>query len=278
MKLVVPPRANGQTLLNFLRSNLAEYPSVKAIKRAIDAKQCKINRRVETFSTHPVKGGDEVEIKLEVAKSAQASVVLYEDETLIVYNKLPGKTSESFHEHFPVHRLDKDTSGAILFAKTEAMRDLLIDLFAKRQIEKLYLAICDGKVIQEKWKVDNFLEKKASYEGGSIYGSTTRDKGKRAISEFQRLKTCLTASLIQVQIHTGRTHQVRVHLKEKGHPILGDWQYGRDFQCPVQPPRQMLHALQISFIHPITGERLTIKAPLLQDFLDTEKALDLVLC
>lgn len=274
MKLIVPPRSNGQTLLSFLRSNLTEYPSVKAIKRAIDAKQCKINRRVETFSTHPLKVNDEVEIKLEVAKADRASDVLYEDESLIIYNKLPGKSSESYHEHYLVHRLDKDTSGVILFAKTEVIRDQLIDLFTKRQIEKLYLAICDGKVVQEKWKVDNFLEKKASYEGGSIYGSTTRDKGKRAISEFERLKTCATASLVQVQIHTGRTHQVRVHLKEKGHPILGDWQYGRDFKCQYHPPRQMLHAYQISFAHPISGDKVTVKAPLLQDFLETENILN----
>lgn len=275
MKLIVPPRANGQTLLNFLRSNLAEYPSVKAIKRAIDAKQCKINRRVETFSTHPLKVNDEVEIKLDVTKSDQKPVVLFEDESLIIYNKPPGKTSESFHDHFLVHRLDKDTSGAILFAKTEAMRDQLIDLFANRQIEKLYWAICDGKVIQETWKVDNYLEKKASYEGGVLYGSGKG--GKRAISEFQRLKTCPKATLVQVQIHTGRTHQVRVHLKEKGHPILGDWQYGRDFQCEYQPPCQMLHALQISFIHPTTGEKLTIKAPLQNDFKEAQNYLTLSL-
>lgn len=275
MKVIVHPSAHGQTLLSFLKNNLTNYPSVKAIKRAIDAKQCKINRRVETFSTHKVKSGDEIEIVLEVAKPKLASEVLYEDEVLIIYNKPPGKTSESFQEYFLVHRLDKDTSGVILFAKTEAMRDLLMELFAKRQVEKLYLALCDGKVLQEKWKVDNFLEKKASYDGGCLYGSTTKNKGKRAISLFQRLKTCATATLVQVKIHTGRTHQIRVHLKEKGHPILGDWQYGKRFQCSYHPPRQMLHALQISFLHPVTGEKLTIKAPLLSDFEEAEKALAL---
>jgi len=270
MKLIVPERAHGETLLSFLRSNLTHYPSVKAIKRAIDAKQCKINRRVETFSTHPVSANDEIEIRLEIEQVETTPVVLYEDENLIAYHKPPGKTSESFQEHFLVHRLDKDTSGVLLLAKTEGVRDALIDLFAKRQMDKIYLAICDGKVIQQQWKVDNFLEKKASYQGGSLYGSTKRG-GKRAISEFQRLKFCETASLVQVQIHTGRTHQVRVHLKEKGHPILGDFQYGRHFQCHYQPKRQMLHALQISFVHPVSGEHLTIQAPIPQDFIDAQK-------
>lgn len=272
MKLTVPASAHGETLLSFLRGNLKQYPSVKAIKRAIDAKQCKINRRVETFSTHPVSASDEIEIRLELESVEIKPVVLFEDESLIAYHKPPGRTSESFQEHFLVHRLDKDTSGVLLLAKTEGMRDALIDLFAKRQMEKIYLAICDGKVMQQEWKVDNFLEKKASYQGGSLYGSTKRG-GKRAISEFQRLKFCETASLVQVQIHTGRTHQVRVHLKEKGHPILGDFQYGRQFRCNYQPKRQMLHALQISFVHPVTGEQLTINAPIPQDFRDTEKTL-----
>lgn len=269
MKLIVPSSAHGETLLSFLRSHLSSYPSVKAIKRAIDAKQCKINRRVETFSTHPVAARDEIEIKLEVAAVECKTAVLYEDEELVAYHKPPGKTSESFHDHFLVHRLDKDTSGVLLFAKTEAVRDLLIEQFSKREVEKLYLAICDGKVIQEKWKVDNFLEKKASYQGGALYGSTKKG-GKRAISEFQRLKFCETASLVQVQIHTGRTHQVRVHLKEKGHPILGDFQYGSHFRCPHQPKRQMLHAVQITLTHPLKGERLTIKAPVPSDFTATE--------
>ncbi|MBS0628950.1 MAG: RluA family pseudouridine synthase [Verrucomicrobia bacterium] len=272
MKLIVPASSNGETLLSFLRSNLKEYPSVKAIKRAIDAKQCKVNKRVETFSTHPLQAKDEIEIHLAVEKIELHLQVLYEDETVIAYNKPPGKTSESFTEYFMVHRLDKETSGVILFAKTEGARDQLIELFANRQMQKHYLALCDGRVSQEKWKVDNFLEKKASYEGGSLYGATKKG-GKRAISLFQRLKTSPTASLLQVEIQTGRTHQIRVHLKEKGHPILGDWQYGRHFQCQYQPKRQMLHAWKISFTHPVTQKRILIEAPHFSDFLETEKKL-----
>jgi len=272
MKIVVPPSADGQTLLSFLRSNLKEYPSVKAIKRAIDAKQCKINRRVETFSTHPLQAHDEIEIKLAVSNPELPLEVLYEDESLIAYNKPPGKTSESFTEYFLVHRLDKETSGVILLAKTESVRDLLIDLFANRQLEKHYLAICDGRVSKQTWKVDNFLEKKAQYEGGSLYGSTKKG-GKRAISLFEKLKCCSTASLLQVQIQTGRTHQIRVHLNENGHPILGDWQYGHHFQCPYQPQRQMLHAWKIAFTHPVTQEKILIQAPHFSDFLEAEKML-----
>lgn len=272
MKLVVSPASSGQTLLSFLRSNLKEYPSVKAIKRAIEAKQCKVNKRIETFSTHPVEARDEIEIQLEVKKESFALEVLFEDETLIAYNKPPGRTSESLSNYFLVHRLDKETSGVILMAKTEAMRDLLIELFAKREIEKLYLAICDGKISQESWKVDNFLEKKASYEGGSLFGSTKKG-GRRAISHFQKLGSCSSATLVQVEILTGRTHQIRVHLKEKGHPILGDWQYGQRFLCPYSPKRHLLHAWKISFIHPINQERIALQAPLGEDFVEAKKML-----
>ncbi len=271
--LKVGPEERGQTLLSFLKKNLKDYPSVKAIKRAIDAKQCRINGRVETFSTHPVKTGDNIEITLAFEKVSYSLQVLYEDEYLILYNKPPNKTSESFPNHILVHRLDKDTSGVILFAKTPKIEKLLIELFTKRLVEKHYLAICDGRVKQEKWKIDNFLGKKAAYQGGAIYGRVPQDKGKRAISYFERLKTCETASLVEVQPVTGRTHQIRVHLKENGHPVLGDWQYGRHFKCTYQAPRQMLHALKISFPHPITGEILSVKAPLLKDFLQAEKAL-----
>jgi len=272
MKLTVPPKANGQTLLSFLRDYLQEYPSVKAIKRAIDAKQCRINKRVETFSTYPLKVNDRVEIKLELEKRSMPLEILYEDETVIAYNKPPGRTSESFTDYFLVHRLDKETSGVLLLAKTELMGDLLAQLFAKREIEKFYLAICDGKVSQPTWKVDNFLEKKASYQGGSLYGSTKKG-GRRAISLFQRLETGGESSLVQVQILTGRTHQIRVHLKEKGHPILGDWQYGRHFKCDYQPSRHLLHASKVVFTHPLSGEKVVIQAPLGEDFVTAKKVL-----
>ena len=251
----------------------SEYPSVKAIKRAIDAKQCTINGRVELFSTHRVRTGDRVEIMLSVAKSDLRAPILFEDAELIAYDKPAGKTSESFEGYFLVHRLDKETSGVILFAKTPQMRDLLIALFSSRKMDKEYLAICDGKIAQKKWVCDDFLGKKAAYEGGSLYGKVPKEKGKRAITHFELLTSCETASYVRAKPITGRTHQVRVHLKERGHPILGDWQYGKQFKSLLHPKRHLLHAHQLSFTHPLTKEKLKICAPLPKDFLEAQKVL-----
>jgi 23S rRNA-/tRNA-specific pseudouridylate synthase len=269
--LRVTPDQAGKTLLAYLRDNLTEYPSVKALKRAIEAGGCTLNGRVETFSTHRVKEGDEVEVALPQKAEGYSIETLFEDEHLILYNKPPKKPSESLSEYFLVHRLDKDTSGVILFAKTKKMQELLIDLFRKRQVEKVYLAICDGQITKEHWTVDNFLEKKASYQGGALYGSAK--EGKRAITAFSLLKSAETASLVQAEPKTGRTHQIRVHLKEKGHPVLGDYQYADRFQCKERPPRLMLHAKEIAFTHPAWGKEIRVEAPLLSDFLDVQKKL-----
>jgi len=270
---IVNPKEGGQTLLSFLRTHLKNAYSVKAIKRAIDGKKCKINGRVEWFSTHPVKKGDHIEISLETKKEHFPITTLYEDEEIIIYNKPPGKVSESFEGLYLVHRLDKDTSGVIILAKTEEMQEKFFHLFKERKVEKEYLAICDGKILQEKWKSDNYLGKKASYQGGALFGKVAKERGKRAITLFTCLKKGEKASLVLAQPITGRTHQIRVHLKEKGHPVLGDWQYARHFTCPVQPSRHMLHAKSIRFIHPTTGEKIEIEAPLHLDFLETKKNL-----
>lgn len=262
---------SGKTLLAFLRDTLTQYPSVKAIKRAIEGGECTINDRVETFSTHRVKVGDEIVLTFREKAETFPLEILFEDEHLILYNKPPKRASEDISKHFLVHRLDKDTSGVILFAKTKKMQDLLTDLFRKREVEKIYLAICDGKIEKGEWTVDNFLERKASYQGGALYGAAK--KGKRAITHFTLIKTSDTASLIQASPHTGRTHQIRVHLKEEGHPVLGDYQYGKHFCCKEKTPRLMLHASEISFVHPITKKEVRVSAPLLADFLAAKKKL-----
>lgn len=263
----------GATLLAYLRDNLDEYPSVKAIKRAIDAKQCMINGRVEFFSTHPVKAGDEIEINLTLKTKKETSEILYEDSDLIIFNKISGVPSEAFEGYHLVHRLDKETSGAFLLAKTAPMRDRLTDLFAKREVDKEYLAICDGKVTQERWVVDNYLGKKASYQGGVLFGRVPKETGKRAVTHFECLEVGESASLVRALPITGRTHQIRVHLKGSNYPVLGDWQYTRNFVCPHHPPRLMLHAKKLEFVHPVKMEKLAIEAPLFSDFLETKKSL-----
>ena len=271
--LHVDQKGGGKTLLSFLKGHLEKYPSVKAIKRAIDDKKVKINGRVEYFSTHPVNIGDVIEICFHPKKEKPASVVIYEDDELIVFNKASGRTSESFEDYFLVHRLDKETSGVFLMAKTLEMQEGLKQLFKDRLVEKTYVALCDGQIKRKEWIVDNYLGKKATYQGGVLYGKVAKEKGKRAVTHFECIQNGKQAALVLAKPITGRTHQIRVHLKGMGHPVLGDWQYSRHFVCPYHPPRLLLHAKKISFIHPKKKEKLEIEAAEPEDFLETQKIL-----
>lgn len=266
MQFEVGREEGGLTLLSFLRKRWKEAPSVKAIKRAIDAKRCMINGRVEYFSTHKVQTNDQIEITLLPPKKKASILTLYEDKELLIIDKPPGIPSEKLTSFPLVHRLDKDTSGVFLIGKTDSMRKALIALFAARKIEKRYLAWVDGVVEQEEWKVDNYLGEKARYQGGVLMGKTTKEGGKRATTTFRTLKRDEQATLVEARPITGRTHQIRVHLKGFGHAVLGDWQYAKTFLCKARPSRVLLHALSIAFDHPTMGKRVEVQAKIPADF------------
>ncbi|NGX46083.1 MAG: Ribosomal large subunit pseudouridine synthase C [Chlamydiae bacterium] len=267
-KFTVTPKHSGLTLLAYLREVYEEAPSVKAIKRSIDNKGVTINGRVERFSTYKVRAGEVVELHLKEEKRPPAAAILYEDDALKVIDKPPGALSEN-----PLHRLDKETSGVLVLAKSKEAFEALYLQFKERKAEKLYLAIVDGRVEEDAFQVDNFLGVKKRYSGGTIYGSVAPKLGKRAITRFKCLVKSKEATFLECQPKTGRTHQIRVHLKERGHPVLGDWQYGQTFQCPLRPERHLLHAYKLVLDHPETGERVTFKAPLPKDFLEVQKKL-----
>ena len=265
-------REKGMKLLPFLKSKFPDGPSVKAIKRAIDGKGCRVNGKVETFSTHPLRAGDKVEVTFAVATATLPILTLYEDDSLKVCNKPAGVVSENKAlGGLLVHRLDKDTSGVIVLAKTKAMQEKMKDLFFKREVEKVYLAIVDDIFRKMEGTVDNFLTKKHSYEGQSVWGSYA--KGLSAITQWKCLQNSKEAALVECRPQTGRTHQIRVHMSEMGHPILGDHQYGKTFRCAYPAKRHMLHAYSVSFVHPISNKKVTVKASLPQDFQDALKTL-----
>lgn len=247
-------------LLAYLRAYCPSYPSVKALKRAIDQKQCRVNGRVERFSTHQLGREDLIELSLTPIKKEELSTILYEDEELIAYNKPPFILSTPPSSLYPVHRLDKETSGVLLFAKTLEAQTAIHHLFKSRQIVKGYLAIVDGVVKKKQWTCDNFLGKKECYEGGTVYGSVSPHLGKRAVTHFWCLKSDKGASLLFCRPITGRTHQIRSHLKLAGHPILEDWQYAKQFTCTYKSKRHLLHA------HFLSLYNKRIFAPLFEDF------------
>ena len=286
----VSKKEEGMRLLQFLREKCSEAPSVKAIKRSIDSKMCAVNHRIETFSSYPLEEGDIVQLKAAAFKTSKGAIktaILYEDKELLIVNKPSGiisdnrciKSALSNQQRAVelVHRLDKETSGVLILAKTAETKEKMIALFKAKDVRKLYLAIVDGVVDKDKGKIDNFLGKKQSYQGQTIYGSVDEKKGRHAITFWRTLSRGKTASVLSCEPLTGRTHQLRAHMSEMGHPILGDTQYGKRFICPFKPSRNLLHAYSVAFMHPFTGKELKIIAPVPSDFKDSLSALKLEL-
>ena len=174
-----------------------------------------------------------------------------------------------------VHRLDKDTSGCLVVAKTEIALRGLQAAFKARTVDKRYLALVHGAPA-------------AAGEFDTLYARHPIDRkrfsskvraGRRAVTRFRVLQRFGAAALVEVELLTGRTHQIRAHFADAGFPLLGDKLYGgtrRDAKSFVQPPiaRQALHAARLSFEHPVTGARIECEAPLPPDFRAALRALE----
>ncbi len=270
----------GMRLLSFLKEKCPQASSVKALKRAIDGKCCTVNRHIELRSSLSLKAGDTVALSPDAFQEADgksvALIPLYEDEALFVCNKPVGIVSENgaLRSVIPgwgkgwavVHRLDKETTGALIIAKTSSAKEKMLAAFKERQVEKVYLAIVDGIPGKEQGKIDNALDQVRTQHGQPVFGAVDPKKGKRAVTHWKCLKKGKNAALIWCQPITGRTHQIRVHLSGMGHPILGDVLYGKKFRCPIHPKRNLLHAYQIQFPHPTTGKKIKVVAPIPADF------------
>ncbi len=207
--------------------------------------------------------------------------ILYEDAHIIAINKpanmvvhpAPGNWSSTFvnallnhcsvyasSEYRPgiVHRLDKETSGVLIAAKTEIAHQKLVELFAQRKIEKEYIAIALGKVSSKHVSLP-IARCKMNRKKMAICHET----GKEAITDIELLAFNGTFSKVQLRPKTGRTHQLRVHLKHLGNPILGDKVYGStSINEQYGAKRHYLHAVKLTLNHPITQDRLEIQAPL----------------
>lgn len=269
----VPESQSGLTLQAFLKSQL-ENTSVKSIKRAIDSGRCLLNGRIERFSSHRIGSGDRVELSMPEKNAIEVDPIesiLYADEHLVAYNKPPGVTSDGkeLKKQFPslilLHRLDKDTSGILLFARSESFAEKMEKLFKQRQVQKIYLAVVDGVPENTSGVIENFLGKLFVYQGQTVWGAVPQEKGRFARTAWQLLKAGNDASVLECYPETGRTHQIRVHLSEMGHPILGDHQYGKSFVSGYRPRRMLLHAAELTIVHPVSFRKITIRAPIPQE-------------
>lgn len=261
------------TLLAFLRKNCLAAPSVKALKRCIEAKKCSVNGIPETFSTHRLKAGDDVQLELAQETTSILPTLLWEDASLLIYDKPAGMVCHpnAFPRKWLIHRLDKETTGVLLVAKSKSILEMMVELFRQKKIDKTYLAIVDGVVHKQKGDIRSKLAPCHRYQGQTLYGSSSR--GQLAQTEWSKVASGPKATLLKCHPITGRTHQLRVHLKEMGYPIVGDYQYSKQFRCGYQAPRHLLHAYTVSFPHPVSEELLTVTAPLPQDFMMALKVL-----
>jgi 23S rRNA pseudouridine1911/1915/1917 synthase len=161
-----------------------------------------------------------------------------------------------------VHRLDKETSGCLVAAKNDAAHQSLVRQFAGREVTKIYLALAVGKfrllsgVIEAPIGRHPVQRKKMTV--------VSEGRGRTAKTGYRVLREVAAGTLVECTLHTGRTHQIRVHLKHLGHPVLGDDTYGKRAGFP----RQMLHAWRLGFTHPRTGERVNFESPIPPDFVE----------
>ena len=154
-----------------------------------------------------------------------------------------------------VHRLDKDTTGLIICAKDDETHLKLVDMFSKRDICKKYLAICNGSFSKE----SGFIDKPIGRDEKDRKKMSVKSKsGKEALTEYNILTSNLKYSLVDVTLHTGRTHQIRVHFSSINHPIVGDETYGNKNE-KIKAKGQMLHSYYLEFLHPITTEKLQFR-------------------
>ena len=166
-----------------------------------------------------------------------------------------------------VHRIDKDTSGLLCFAKTRLAERALHQVFQRHTADRFYLAVAHGEVAAA--RIESRL---VADRGDGIRGSTQhRDQGQEAVTHVEPLKRLHGATLCRVRLETGRTHQIRIHLSERGHPLVGETVYNRELYRADRPqisaPRLMLHAALLGFPHPVTGAPINLHTPPPDDFL-----------
>jgi len=167
-----------------------------------------------------------------------------------------------------VHRLDKDTSGVMVVAKTAQAHERLVDMFQQHELERAYLAIAIGRP-PGSVKYDTFHGRHPAHRKKF---TSRGDRGRRAVTRLETVELLHGSALVRCYLETGRTHQIRVHLAEHGHPVLGDPLYGKSISDPelrresAELGRQALHAALLAFTHPITGEKMQFETEPPEDF------------
>ena len=265
-----PVRRNGTPLLDHLAASLAL--SRRAAKTLLDDRLVFVNGRRIWMAKHLLQTRDVVELLPGGAAAPRPAAptpvrILFDDPRFLVADKPPrlltnGEKSLELRLRdqlglpnlCAVHRLDKDTSGCVLFAKTEEARRALVTQFEDGRVRKLYHALIAGNLPEPQLDIRTPVDRLPAVSHV------------RQVSAQTRPPRC---AHVTVAIETGRTHQIRVHLQQLGNPVLGDRQYfnARSAAFP-EVPRQMLHAAELRFTHPETGKPIAVHSPLPRDLKD----------
>ncbi len=257
----------------------------KTVKDYLKHNQVMVNGNVTTQFDTPLKAGDHVDINTSrewQTFSNPRLKIVYEDDDILVVNKGYGllsmgndkikdgtaysllkdylKRKDPRNKLFIVHRLDQHTSGLMMFAKTVEAKEAMQHNWNNMVIDRRYAAVVEGRPDTDEGTIDTFLAENSMHV---VYSTKDPEEGKRAVTRWKLVKSRNGYSLLDVSLDTGRKNQIRVHMKEMGHPIAGDKKYGAK-TSPMH--RLALHAHTLRFIHPVTRVDMNFTAPLPASF------------
>ncbi|MFS0723390.1 RluA family pseudouridine synthase [Paenibacillus sp. 1P07SE] len=274
----------AEELLPFLISRYAKL-SRNAVKSLLTRKQVAVDGRAVSAHNYPLQPGQLVMVGEREPQSAPLTgmSILHEDEDIIVIHKDAGLLSIASDKEeqltayrqltayvrqkdpgqriFIVHRLDRDTSGVMMFARSEQVQQQLQEDWQEAVTERSYVALVEGQVRKPEGKIESWLKETKTLR---MYASQRPGDGQHAISHYKVLQSNRTNSLLEVTLETGRKNQIRVHMEQIGHPVVGDKKYGAASKIIG---RLGLHARVLAFRHPRTGEQLRFETAIPKAFL-----------
>jgi 23S rRNA pseudouridine1911/1915/1917 synthase len=279
----------GLTIAAFIKAR-AGVPWTVAKRHVTTGKVFVDGARI-TAIDHRLAAGQQVELRMAAPRPhdpAREGVLVFDDPHVVVIDKPSGVSSVPYETReagtamdlirgawrrmgkpatsvplHVVHRIDRATSGLLAFAKSKRAEVGLAAQLRAHTMERQYVCVAHGVVAPG--RIESML---VADRGDGIRGSTTHaGQGKRAVTHVTVERALRGATLCSVRLETGKTHQIRIHLAESGHPLVGETVYIRDYAgAVIDSPRLMLHAATLGFVHPITGERVSLSAPLPPDF------------
>ncbi|WP_294142746.1 RluA family pseudouridine synthase [uncultured Sanguibacteroides sp.] len=261
-------------LLSYLFKQFPEK-SRTTVKSILSNRQVNVNGQVTTQFNEPLKPGDYISINMEkgsVEFSSPHMDIVYEDSDLIIINKKSGllsmatqneKKKTAYHilsdyvkscdpqnRIFIIHRLDRETSGLMMFAKNQQTQERMQQHWNEMLLERKYVAVIEGEPEKAEDQISTYLQEN---EAMNVY---TSDRGKWSVTHYKVIKSNRRYSLVELELETGRKNQIRIHMAEIGHPVTGDSKYGAHGN-PIN--RLALHARQLKFIHPSTGQVMNFR-------------------